>query len=58
MLQTDNYRIQQTERKATSAAKQRHEQLRDKRKGFADADEERESVAYEPGMFWKISEQE
>ena len=51
MLQTDNCRIQQTERKATSAAKQRHEQLRDKRKGFADADEERESVAYEPGMF-------
>ena len=51
-------RIQLMERKATPACKQRWKQLRAKRKGYADADEERESVTYGPGMFWIINEQE
>ena len=42
------------ERKATPACKQRRKQLRPKRKGYADADEEREGVTYEPGMFCVI----
>ena len=44
-------RIQLMERKATPACKQRRKQLRAKRKGYADADEEREGVTYGPGMF-------
>ena len=40
----NNYRIQQTERNAILASKQRRKQLRAKRKDFADADKEREGV--------------
>ena len=39
------------ERKATPEIKQRRKQLRTQRKGFADADEEREGVTFGPGMF-------
>ena len=47
----DKNRIQLMERKATPKSKQRRKQLRAQRKGFADADEEREGVTYGPGMF-------
>ena len=46
----DSNRIEQTERKATPACKQRRKQLRAKQKGYADAGEEGEGVTYGPRM--------
>ena len=53
----DSNRIRLMERKATPASKQQRKQLRAKRKGYADTNEEQEGVTYGPGMFWIINEQ-
>ena len=51
MKKKDKNQIQLMERKATPDSKQQQKQLQAQRKGFADADEEREGVTYGPGMF-------
>ncbi|MBY0580841.1 MAG: hypothetical protein K2P53_04080 [Rickettsiales bacterium] len=49
--QRDNQKIKNIAKKSTDKVKHRRKQIRAKRKGYIDQDEEREGIAYGPGNF-------